>query len=602
MPEITEFDKGALLKIIEELNQQKEELNHQIERIKLENLEGLTKEEITKIFNNNGITNETTINKVIQYSQFTKNFFSILNKFKSNTRELKKEAESAISLANDNINKKNNQNKEKIDKINNDIYIVTQIYNYLYITNSSANIIEVINNIQISDQEKLELAQKIAKKNIEISKTTTNIETITEIEEIRYENEELVKELLEKYKEIFQKEGLGTKIEDLIIIEDNYEEILNSQNIDNSEIIMYIFSLVAEIQNCSAQDKDKYLEFIKRFEDKLANTKKVNPSKLISKIEEIENQLKSIYQSQEYQNMDQEKISNIQSECINIRNKYIDEKASYNLETFQKDVETISNLYVELMALVGEKHHEQEKTKHQIKAFILNDYAEKEEYPYILTDLSYSSPRSMIDQGVNQKLPIACQDLSKMVKDIFYLGDMEESLNANSSSANILNKLIAAVTIKKGNKEKTGMYRIKPSVSSDARIIEKRYVIHHDTKLFKQLTSIIMECLPQAQINTEENFKLYINFVSALKAADESCYGEAIKRYNRSKLRKLVESAIEKEEIGLTPEEEERFREIINASINSFNQTKNLDEKCSFDFDLDKIQESSQKRGTKYDV
>ena len=62
------------------------------------------------------------------------------------------------------------------------------------------------------------------------------------------------------------------------------------------------------------------------------------------------------------------------------------------------------------------------------------------------------------------------------------------------------------------------------------------------------------------------------------------------KRYNQSKLRKLLESAIEKEKRGLTAEEEEIFRKIINASINSFNQLENLNEKCKFEFDLDKIQ------------
>lgn len=588
MPEITDLNEATLLNLIEELNQQKEQFNYQVGKIKLEDLEKLNEEEITAIFNNNDVTNEETINKVIQYIQFTSKFFNILNIFQSNIKELKRKAESAISIINENIDKKNNKNKEEIEKIDKKIYIITQIYNYLYKPNSNVNIIEVINNLEISDQEKIELSIKIARMNIELSKNRTNVENKNDIEEITYENAGLVNQLLEKYKDIFEKEGLGTK---LLVIEDNYEEALNLKNIDESDTIMYIFSLVAEIQNCSAEEKDKYLELIKKFEDKLDSIRKIDPSILINNIGKIENQLRIIYQSQDYQKLDQEQIAKIQSETIKIRNKYNNENYKPNPEEFRKDIETISCFLVDLMTMVDvQKNPEQEETKHQIKGFILNDYAKKENYPYILTDLDPSNTRNMIDQGVNQKIQIACQDLSKMVKDIFYLGDMEESLNANTSSDNTLNKLISQVTSQKGSKEKTGMYRIKPSTSSCARIIEKKYVLHHETKLFEQLTSIIMECLPQAKIDSKEDFKLYINFVSALKAGDESCYGEAKKRYNQSKLRKLLESAIEKEKRGLTAEEEEIFRKIINASINSFNQLENLNEKCKFEFDLDKIQ------------
>lgn len=585
MSEITDLNEATLLNLIEELNQQKEQFNYQVGKIKLEDLEKLNEEEITAIFNNNGVTNEETINQVIQYIQFTRNFFNILKFFQSNTKELKSKAESAISIVNANID---NKNKEEMDKINKKIYIITQIYNYLYKPNSNVNIVEVINNLEISDQEKIELSKKIARMNIELSKNRPNVESKNDIEEITYENEELVNHLLEKYKDIFEKEGLGTK---LLVIEDNYEEALNLQNIDESDTIMYIFSLVAEIQNCSAEEKDKYLELIKKFEDKLDSIRKIDPSILINNIEKIENLLRIIYQSPNYQITDQEKIAKMQSETINIRNKYNSGNYMPTPEEFKKDIETISSFLVELMAMPDvQRNPEQENTTHQIKGFILNDYAQEEDSPYILTDLDPSSTRNMIDQGVNQKIQIACQDLSKMVKDIFYFGDMEEALNANSSSDNTLNKLISQVKDKKGSRKNTGMYRIKPSTSSCARIIEKKYIIHHETKLFKQLTSIIMEFLPHAKIDSKEDFKLYINFVSALKAGDESCYGEAKKRYNQSKLRKLLESAIEREEIGLTPEEEEMFRKIISASINSFNQVENLNEKCKYDFDLDKIQ------------
>lgn len=219
-----------------------------------------------------------------------------------------------------------------------------------------------------------------------------------------------------------------------------------------------------------------------------------------------------------------------------------------------------------------------------LNGFVLCDF-DKDNKPYILSDLDLASKDKMIDKSIEtNKLKKGFDSYSKLVNELFLLGNTEKLDNNDSQGYNIdrLNEPVYRDPKNRIHENETGMYRLKYDRNGVESFIEQRIVLHHDTKIYKQVVEIIKGILPNVEFENSKDLNLYINFASLMKLTDVDGYSDAMRRYDRcSPLYKLFIGDRDKEQ--LTDSECQLLKDIINMSLNAFLELEKVNPNLHFD-------------------
>lgn len=226
------------------------------------------------------------------------------------------------------------------------------------------------------------------------------------------------------------------------------------------------------------------------------------------------------------------------------------------------------------------KLDEPKSEKINLKGFVLFDFDENNQ-PYVINDLNPNNKNCLIDNGVLlNKINSGYEDYNDLMSDLLIYGTPRI---LKDQTPYFVDKILDTIFYDKVNRNHpTGMVRIRPLRSSLVRFSAQKIVLHPGTEIYKQVVNMIQEILPNVRIEESEEFSLYINFSSAIKVADVDSYSETINRYSRrSPLYKLLLEHPDK--TRLTDEECEMLRDIVNMSLNTYDELEKVNSRLSFD-------------------
>ena len=242
-----------------------------------------------------------------------------------------------------------------------------------------------------------------------------------------------------------------------------------------------------------------------------------------------------------------------------------------------------SEISIELSKIIAElrQYSKTNKSKNNIllNGFVLFDFDENGK-PYVMSDLDLQNSHNLIDVSNEQnKINSSFSDYSKLINDLLIYGE-PEILNGEIPSN--IERILDKVYLDNERNKPTKMIRIRPRRNSLVRFVTQKVVLRSDTEIFKQVLSIIKEILPNAQIDTNKDFVLYVNIASLIKGEATDSYNVCINRYNRkSLLYKLLLENIHKS--SLTDEECSLLKDIVHMSMNAYYELEKKNEHLKFD-------------------
>jgi len=275
----------------------------------------------------------------------------------------------------------------------------------------------------------------------------------------------------------------------------------------------------------------------------------LNKEDLLNKLSSLESNLKLVMDRANH-DFEFAKITNfweLNSNIQNTINSLLNEIDGYILE--EKRISEINLAIYGLNASILEisKYEVNETEVVSLKSFILFDGFKidtEECLPYILYDLSENNSKCLIDKEILNGRTSLENDyrvqMAKLITDLLLLGNpesLENKVGSVQDKKKNTTEPICYLT-KNGDvdwKSPSGMYRIRPTTNSVTRFAEQKIVLHKNTKIFRQVISLIKKYLPNTQISEDEDFMLYVNLGAAAKYSDEDLYGEVMKRYGVSR-------------------------------------------------------------------
>lgn len=232
----------------------------------------------------------------------------------------------------------------------------------------------------------------------------------------------------------------------------------------------------------------------------------------------------------------------------NIKSFYID-----NLKSFLNDVKgntaflindeyyriTIKQLSVYIQEIDKEfiSEKKQRKPITTLNNFVL--FARNENNnPYFLLDL-FDEKRNLIDSRLSSF--DYSKEYNDLLLDLFEYGEPSYMKSIDSKTSTGSDRVVMHIfnTTKKGEvdrKNPTDMWRVRPTLSSHIRFVERKIVIPRNKKIYKQVVEIVKKCLPHIKIDETKDFTFIVNMGTAVKKADVDLYQESIKRYDSNKL------------------------------------------------------------------
>ena len=275
-------------------------------------------------------------------------------------------------------------------------------------------------------------------------------------------------------------------------------------------------------------------------------------------------------------------IIEIQKELMFMSNSDIrDEKAYDVLDSFDNTLNDIVNK----KKIVKTK----DDNKILLKGFVLFDYKLDELgriKPYITSDLDAKNPKSFVDVSINSEKLVSngYQDFNDLIDDILLSGDPRILTELTNDKIDRCVRPVYKTTnshemINTSYKNSTGMIRIRPRRTSLVRFIDEKVIIKPDSVNYKQIKELIESKFKNVEL--DDTFNIYINYLTALKCKDTDSYITAIKRQDNSVLMKLLD---DKE---LTQGELNVLSDAIDASINAFSELYDINDNFKFNsFDM----------------
>lgn len=225
-----------------------------------------------------------------------------------------------------------------------------------------------------------------------------------------------------------------------------------------------------------------------------------------------------------------------------------------------------------------------------VKGFILFD-TDSEMNPYICNDIV----SSFVDNGVN--LGLGYEDFNKIINDLIGNGEMEIISSNSSSVSDVTHYCMLPVYYDKNQRNSnnaTGLIRLKPRKNSNLRFVCREVIFKKDSEIYSQVVNLLVKIFPNIKIDANENFKFIMNFATGLKMGDESLYSEAIKRYDRSCMKKLLLDSKGNVKQRLTANELSLLEDLINVTLNGYYMLQKRDERFEFNM-IDDLMASNPK-------
>ena len=422
---------------------------------------------------------------------------------------------------------------------------------------------------KIKEKEKLEKS----KKETEIKQEELPLEKLFDIK-----NYEEIRNIIDKYEIIFPNKIMNSEIKEYFDMHDLVEVTTryNYFDLDDDLFSESFLTLLSKIDKSSNKDD---INVYKNILEKLC----IKFELLIS-VNTISEQLKNLYSMSKLSEDNNQRLFIMQRSIneITTNKKYTDIEVQNVLNNIEENIRKVKSDLLK---------NELNDDKLAIKSFILFDYYlddDKIKKTYILTDLDDKNNKTMIDNSLDRsKIKInGYNDFNDLIDDLIINGDPSILKDKNDK----LNKLIKPVyytqnahqIIKSKMDNATGMYRIRPTLTSFVRFIDEKIQIDNNSSNFEIIVNILESKLENVQINRNEPFILYINYLDAFKASDTEAYRISIKRQEKSKLRELLKKD------KLDENDLKELTDIIDKTIDSFKKLKEIN--SNFDFKtIDKI-------------
>ena len=495
-----------------------------------------------------------------------------------------------IKLKNGDINYK----IEKLNDISNDLVQIKQILNSAKELNDIVNEINSILSKYISDANLQHLFAQLLPgiTNYLLSEEKDKIKIDEEIQKEIPNTENIQSEINKKTIEIlkiYQDSNSDYYIPNLSYEGLNKEELETVLELtDGGEYDIDTFAwligiYINEILTNSNEEKIKdYFQELERLTE--IYIKSVDKKKIINeKVNELTTLVSTNYLGENYATEIFQVLDNIRNNqpfiitdeyyegTINNLNKYIDDinNKIINQETKRPSIKKLSN-------------------------FVL--FAEsRNNNPYFLDDL-FDPKNNMIDNREFHNTEYF-KEFNTLLLDLFEYGESSYLKSIDSKNSTKSDRMIMHIfyTSKKGIVDRTNptdMWRIRPSLSSDARFVDVKVVIPNNTPIHKQIIVIITKYLPNVEIDPNQNFTFIVNIGAAVKNADDELYRNCIKRYDNigidllklfytgGKYHKKDNGTLKSE---LTSEEYELLDEYVSKSIQVLKKLENIDDDFQFD-------------------
>ena len=506
-----------------------------------------------------------------------------------------------IDEQNRKIKEEKNTYKREIEKIKKIIELLQkevidpmEVYQLLRETTLSNSIkADYMKDISVyAEIKNKEYVEKLKKKNEEKERLEQERKKAEELkklnekpkEETKINNSEYIEAIIEKYGDLFPQS----------ISEMNFEEIFNDTDLKQL-LDSYFIDIDDDVFNCvmgtllskliKATEKDKIDEILKDI-DKLCKK-----CELLSKLNDLENLIKDIYARFNVTGDEVILLSKIQNEIAKVKNNNFDENKVGEVidETYTKIYEIRKQKYIKFI---------NSDDKLTIKSFVLFDYQKtksKKTVPYVLYDLDEKNSENYIDESINKEKIVSngYNDFNDLIDELLIYGAPQITLQKNDK----LNKLIRPIyyhdsvydNIKSSMKNATGMFRIRPRLTSYVRFIDEKVVFAPKTEKMKQIKELLESRLPNIRIDENRSFILFINYLDAFKLKDTDSYTTSQKRREISELRRILHNNNDK----FTDEELYKIGKAIDMTLEAYQALKNMNGNFNFNT-VDKLQNNDQ--------
>lgn len=269
------------------------------------------------------------------------------------------------------------------------------------------------------------------------------------------------------------------------------------------------------------------------------------------------------------------------NELVSVQEKLLKLQRAVKKKGVDKDISSKFQTYMDTLLKVDNKLNVEEKTKLNLKGFVLFA-GPLDGQSYVLTDLDLANKDNLIDNTIkSEKLEKGYENYSKLINDLHLLGDVEKLSNKDNDTKN--NKLCERIFVGDDKSESTDMFILKTEISGVEKLVCLKILLQQDTVLYKQVTEIIREILPNISFDDSEDISLYICFVSAMKTKNEDIYEVAINRYSTESPLYMM-FIDDKNKKSLTDEECKELKDYIQLTLQAYLELENKNP--SFNFNI----------------
>ena len=438
---------------------------------------------------------------------------------------------------------------------------------------------ELIDDIKVySDlkNKKYEEKKKLEEEKEKIEEALKKIEKELEIEDNRLfkiNNYEFIEKTVDEYENIFSNTLFKLDIEEIFTDNEDLKTILKMHysDLDEETFDAAFISLLSKI------DKSNNNETIKLYVDVLNELCK--KYELINLVNYTDKEIRSLFG---YKNITEDETTKLMllQDCF----RDVKENYNYNDKEVYEIINSINDKIHDIKSdRIDDKLNETDKIK--IKSFILFDYKineYQEKVPYVLKDLNENSTKSHIDKSLDRSKinTNGYKDFNSLIDELIINGKPGILESKNDK----LNKLIRPVYYTNGSHDyikstmvnSTGMYRIRPNMTSYLRFVDEKITIDNKSSNFDKVVDLLESKLKNVQIDRNNSFNIYINYLDAFKLDDVDSYRTSIKRQDRSRLRELLKKD------NLTYDDLKELSEAIDITINAYSKLKEINNSFNF--------------------
>ena len=461
-----------------------------------------------------------------------------------------------------------------------------------------------------------------------------NLEDNEGISEYRRRQIELANAKYEQYESIIGTNALGS-------IEAVYANFklsdINDKEPPMDNFLLYLFISVAAIRDKKLSDEEiaQYVNIIENIDqiyqrekenDRILQEKKNKLNEKLKivngikeKYDDLYQRLKTAFSTRTFLSEESDKeffkqLTDLQDRVKNIEASVI----KLNLESTEKEIETVSGILdniemilntFEVNANVANEHPsyvEGNNTPIELRKFVLFDTNDQTKKSFLFEDMLGSDP--FIDQAAISGNDVSSEDINyqqniaKLIKELMTLGKSKYMHSINTSAQNYGEKILSIIykTDKNGNiirkpEDKTSLWRIRPTPTSNIRFIEREVVIPQDSELFAQVKELIQKHLPKVVIPKDKFFTIIVNFGCGIKKSDNDIYDIAYGRFKSRDVKRLAlfyengnygkqQHKATKLKSKLSDIEYKLLEEYIVSSLQSLYEMSKADSKFDFKF------------------